>query len=55
MNSTIDHLDRSTHLKIVAVAIIAAALVLAIGKTAQLDRHGGTSPAAQAQSTDLAG
>jgi len=55
MNSTIDHLDRRTHLKIVAVAIIAAALVLTVGKTAHLGGHESAPPATQTQSTNFAG
>ena len=37
MNATLYSLDRPTHMKIVMVAAIAAALVFAIGKTAQFD------------------
>jgi len=45
MNSSFHGFDRTTHAKIVLVAAMAAALVLAIGKTAQFD---GAAPAASA-------
>lgn len=45
MNSSFHSFDRTTHAKIVLVAAMAAALVLAIGKTAQFER---TAPAASA-------
>jgi len=47
MNSSFHGFDRTTHAKIVLVAAMAAALVLAIGKTAQLD--GAASAAAAPQ------
>ena len=39
MNYSLYNLDRATHLKIVVVAAITAALVLIIGESAQLDRN----------------
>ncbi len=45
MNSTLDHADRRTHVKIIAVAVLAAALVLLIGKTAHPGASGITRPA----------
>ena len=37
MNSSMYNLDRATHLKVIVVAVTVAALVVAIGKSAQLN------------------
>lgn len=47
MNSSFHSFDRGTHAKIVLVAAMAAALVLAIGKTAQFDRAAAAASAPQ--------
>ena len=47
MNASLYSLDRFTHFKIIAVAAIAAAVVLAVGKTAQL---GSAAPSAAVSS-----
>lgn len=40
MNSSIYSLDRTTHLKIIAVAAMMAALVVVVGESAQVSQSG---------------
>jgi hypothetical protein len=42
VNWSVLNADRTTHLRIVLIAVIAAAIVVVVGKSAQLDRgHAG--------------
>lgn len=45
MNSSLYSLDRATHLKIVLVAAITAAIVLVVGESARLDHTASAAPA----------
>ena len=41
MNCSLHNVDRTTHLRILLVAIIAAVLVIVVGKSAQIDHARG--------------
>ena len=45
VNWSVLNADRTTHLRIVLIAVVAAAIVVIVGKSAQLDRAHGPQPA----------